>query len=172
MRALLIQRATLRDAATLAEFGARTFRHTYESTTETTELENYVAASFTLEQIEAQIRAPTSYFFLASDENRLAGYVHLRVVKPPVCVTGLTPIELSRLYLDRRDQGHGFGSQLMQFALDESRRLERATIWLGVYDANTRARDFYSRWGFKDVGTREFEFGGCIYHDPVMSRVV
>jgi ribosomal protein S18 acetylase RimI-like enzyme len=170
MPELVIERASLRDAAELVELGARTFRATYESTTDATELEEYVASSFTLECIETQLRAPASYFFLASEQTRLVGYVHIRVVAPPACVAGLAPIELSRLYLEPDVQGRGFGAQLMQFALDESRRLDRRTIWLGVYDENTRARDFYRRWGFEDVGTREFEFGGTIYHDPVMSR--
>jgi diamine N-acetyltransferase len=167
--ALIVRRATLRDAATLAELGARTFRDTYRSTTDAAELEDYVSSSFTLARIAAQIEQPGSYFFLASAENLLAGYVHLRIVAPPACVTGAAPVELSRLYLDHAFQGLGFGSQLMQFAIDEARRLDRETLWLGVYIENTRARDFYSLWGFKDVGTREFEFGGCIYHDPVMS---
>jgi diamine N-acetyltransferase len=172
MTALSIQRATLPDAAILAELGARTFRRTYESTTDPTELEEYIGASFTLERIQAQLSAPSSYFFLARDTARIAGYLHLRVVEPPACVPDPSPIELARIYLDHEMQGRGFGSQLMQFALDESRRLARATLWLGVYIENVQARAFYSRWGFKDVGTREFEFGGCIYHDPVMSRAV
>jgi ribosomal protein S18 acetylase RimI-like enzyme len=44
------------------------------------------------------------------------------------------------------------------------------TVWLGVYDRNVRAVAFYERQGFRQVGTREFEFGGRIYVDPVMAR--
>ena len=81
-------------------------------------------------------------------------------------------MELSRIYLERDAQGGGFGAQLMKFAIDESKRRGHLTLWLGVYDVNERAINFYRRWGFNGVGTHEFNFGGKIYHDPVMSRAL
>lgn len=172
MSHLVIRRATTDDLDTLVALGERTFRDTYRLTTDAAELDAYVASAFAHEHIEAQLQAPGSHFFLARHEGLLVGYVHLRAGSPPACVADPAPIELSRLYLERFAQGRGFGAQLMKFALDEARRRGHRIIWLGVYDANERARLFYRQWGFEDVGTREFEFGGTIYHDPVMSRTL
>jgi ribosomal protein S18 acetylase RimI-like enzyme len=46
------------------------------------------------------------------------------------------------------------------------------TIWLGVYDRNVRALEFYRKFGFTQVGGKEFTFGGRIYIDPIMSASV
>ena len=55
---------------------------------------------------------------------------------------------------------------------DEARRRHCQTLWLGVYERNERARTFYKRWGFVDVGTKEFAFGGRTYFDPIMASRV
>ena len=54
----------------------------------------------------------------------------------------------------------------------QAAELEAKTIWLGAYDRNVRALAFYARRGFVQVGTHEFEFGGRIYADPVLTRPV
>ena len=46
------------------------------------------------------------------------------------------------------------------------------TLWLGVYDRNVRAVEFYRRFGFAQVGVSEFLFGGRIYSDPIYAAAV
>lgn len=82
------------------------------------------------------------------------------------------PIELARLYLREEALGKGLGAAFMRAAHAEARRQGCQTLWLGVYDRNVRAREFYRRSGFADVGTKEFLFGGLSYADPVMAAPV
>jgi ribosomal protein S18 acetylase RimI-like enzyme len=46
------------------------------------------------------------------------------------------------------------------------------TIWLDVWEENERARAFYARWGFADVGTQAFRLGRDIQRDLLMQRPV
>ena len=42
------------------------------------------------------------------------------------------------------------------------------TLWLGVWEFNTRAIEFYHRQGFVDVGNKEFMLGSELQTDLIM----
>lgn len=87
-------------------------------------------------------------------------------------VTESDPVELQRLYVDRRAIGHGVGGTLMQASLDAVRSAGHGTIWLGVWERNARAISFYERWQFKTVGDHEFQLGSDHQTDMIMARPV
>jgi GNAT superfamily N-acetyltransferase len=168
----VIRRAARDDVPALTELGVRTFQETYGGLCDPGELANHVATHFTLERLAAEMDDPASLFFLAFLEGRPVGYAKLGDTVTPSCVTGTKPIELSRIYLEQAAIGKGVGAALMKICLDEAYHRGCDTIWLGVWDQNLRARAFYQAWGFQDAGTQEFNFGGTLYHDPVMVRPV
>jgi GNAT superfamily N-acetyltransferase len=100
------------------------------------------------------------------------GYLQIKASPPPPCVTGPAPIELSRLYVRVETLGTGLGAGFMHAMLAEARRRGCQTAWLVVYSGNDKAREFYRRWGFVDVGCKDFQFGAQVYSDPVMAAPV
>jgi GNAT superfamily N-acetyltransferase len=160
------------DAETLASLAGRTFRDAYAAQGDLNALDEYVAAHFTAELFAQQIQDSSTVHFLASAAGAPIGYAVLRLGTPPDCVRGPLPIELGRLYVEQSVIGKGYGAALMQTCLGEADRLGRETMWLGVWEENHRARAFYKKWGFQDMGTYEFEIGGKVDHDPVMVRPV
>ena len=172
MTAPLIRHAILDDVDLLCHLGATTFRDTYRPITDAAELEDYVATQFTPTKVQAWLRDPRARTLLAFAAGAPAGYAHVRAAPVPACVADRRAIELSRLYLLASAQGTGLGSALMDAALAQAAALGGRTVWLGAYDRNLKALDFYSRRGFVQVGTHEFEFGGQIHADPVLIRAV
>ena len=168
----VIRLAQPADVDALVELGATTFRETYSPTDDAAEIEDYVATAFTPAIFRAILKDPASTLMVLTADQRLIGYAQLKRSAAPGCVTGPTPIELSRLYLRQETIGKGHGTALMNAVLAEARRQQCATMWLGVYDRNERARTFYRRWGFVDVGTKNFMFGGRAYADPVMVATI
>ena len=169
---LKIRRATTADVETLAALGARTFRDTYAVETDAAAAEDYIAAHFTTALIAAEMADPAATFLLADAQGQSVGYAKLRVGPAPDCVQGPRPVELSRLYLERGVIGKGYGAALMRACLAEAERMGRETMWLGIWEGNERARLFYGRWGFTEVGTHKFLFGGELHDDPVFMRPV
>lgn len=169
---LNIRSASPDDGDLLAAFGATAFRDTYRDLDDPDEIEQYVAKSFTPEVVRSQIADPASIVLLAYSDSELVGYAHIRHSDVPLCVSGPSPIELVRLYLAKASIGKGYGAQLMRAVFGEARELNCRTIWLGVYDRNIRAVEFYQRFGFVQVGTKEFILGGRVYIDPVMAAPV
>ena len=160
------------DAARLAIFAAQAFADTYRELSDAQEIADYVAEHFQPERVAAVLADPACATLLAQVGEQLAGYAIVRAGPAPACVTGSQPLELWRLYLGQGFIGQGLGVCLMNEVHALARTQGAGTLWLGVYDRNVRAVDFYQRCGFRHVGGKEFLFGGQIYIDPVYAAPV
>ena len=165
-----IRHAVPADLAVLLPLIRQTFRDTYLPACPIEEVEQHIEQHFTPPRIGAELSDPDARILLASRDGVPAGYVLLRFGSTTTCETGPDPVELVRIYLDRTAIGSGLGAELMRRSLDEARSAGGRTIWLSVWDQNTRAIRFYEKWGFSRVGDHEFVFGGISYRDPVMAR--
>jgi GNAT superfamily N-acetyltransferase len=167
-----IRLATPGDIDVLSALGAATFRETYRTICDPDEVDDYAGEHFTPSRIAAWLDRPDARTLLASVDDVPVGYAHVRRGKVAACVADRDAIELSRLYLLASAQGAGIGAALMRAALAEIVALGGRTVWLGAYERNVKALAFYAAWGFEQVGTHEFEFGGRIYADPVLTRTL
>ncbi|MES2584837.1 MAG: GNAT family N-acetyltransferase [Pseudomonadota bacterium] len=170
---LTIRPAIPDDVHHLVELATTTFRDTYRLLDDPQDIEAYVAEAFTTESFAAIVQDPSSVLLVAlCGVGQYVGYALVAHTTPPPCVTGPAPVELSRLYLIQSAIGKGYGAVLMQAVHAVARSAGCQTVWLGVYDRNEHARKFYTRWGFVDVGTKDFLFGGKLYADPIMAAAV
>ena len=172
MTELLIRPASLADLDVLRRLGAATFRETYSAISDPREVDEYAQEHFTEAKVAAWFSRPCARTLLSFVGESPVGYAHVRSAKVPACVSDRKAVELSRLYLLASAQGTGIGGALIAAAIAEVAALGGETVWLGAYDRNVKALAFYARRGFVQVGTHEFEFGGQIYADPVLTRRV
>lgn len=77
-------------------------------------------------------------------------------------------LELKRIYMLHRFQGHGTGTALLRWAMDEARRRDAPRLLLGVYGQNHAAIGFYRRHGLEVIGTRQFLVGATLHDDFVL----
>ena len=167
---VFLRRAGADDAAPLTELSRRTFIDTYAAHNRPEHLESYLRQSLTAPQWLVELSAPGSLVLLAETDGVLEGYAQLRQGFVPECVRTRVPVELSRLYVAQEYQGRGIGGALMAAALDEATLRGGTGLWLGVWQQNERAIDFYSRWKFATVGTQFFPMGPELQEDWVMMR--
>ena len=62
----------------------------------------------------------------------------------------------------------GFGKKLLEKALAVSKELEKEFMWLGVWDQNPKAIEFYQSQGMIICGKHTFDFAGDPQSDYVM----
>lgn len=167
---LTIRRGTIEDAVLLSKLGARTFSETFAADNTPENLTAYIAASFNVAQQTAELKDPASTFLIAEVDGRAAGYARLRDSEPEQGVEGPKPVELVRLYVAREWLGRGLGAELMRVCLDEARRSGYETIWLGVWEGNPRAQEFYRKWNFRVVGEHIFKLGSDLQRDLLLER--
>jgi GNAT superfamily N-acetyltransferase len=158
------------DAALLAQLGRETFTQAFGAMNTPEDLSAYLAGAFH-ESIQAkELAQPGSCFLIAEVGGEPAGYARLLSGSSETCITGIQPIELVRIYALDQYIGKGVGTALMRFCLEEGRKVGHDTIWLGVWEKNTRAIAFYQKWSFSIVGRHQFELGSDIQTDFVMER--
>ncbi|MFJ7075253.1 GNAT family N-acetyltransferase [Streptomyces sp. NPDC098781] len=90
---------------------------------------------------------PNQHMVVAAREGRVIGTLQLTVI-PGLSRRGATRsiIESVRIHADER--GSGLGTQLIEWAIDESRRLDCQLVQLTSDMSRTDARRFYERLGF------------------------
>lgn len=167
----VIRRATAKDATLLADLGARTFSETFGPDNTPEDMAAYLGAAFGPEIQAAELANPGTTFFLADIDGVAAGYAQLRSGGTDG-IAGAKAIELARLYARREHIGHGVGRALMRACLDEAHRAGFQTLWLGVWERNARAQEFYRKWGFHVVGAHVFQLGSDPQTDLLMERPV
>lgn len=169
---LIIRRGEALDASLLAELGARTFSDTFAVDNTPEDMADYLASAFSPEQQAAELADSQCLFQIAETGGVAVGYAMLRSGNVLDSVTGNRPIELVRLYVSRECLGRGVGAALMRACLSEAKLRGYKTLWLGVWEHNQRARAFYRRWNFHDVGTHVFQLGEDPQTDIVMQRSI
>jgi len=160
------------DAALLADLGARTFSETFAPDNSAEDMTAYLAASFNPPQQAAELADPDCLFLIAETNSVVVGYAMLRFGNVLDSVTGDTPIELVRLYVAQESLGSGVGAALMRACINEAKQRGYETLWLGVWEHNQRARAFYRKWNFHEVGTHIFQLGDDPQTDILMQRAV
>lgn len=173
MRDVTVRAASIDDAAPLAAFAARVFAEVFGPGNDAGDMASYLAEAFGPEIQRAEIAAPGAIVLLAETPGGvLAGYLHIAASATPACVTGATPVELKRLYVDPALHGRGTGKLLLDQGLARARAAGAATVWLGVWEHNTRAQTFYRREGFERVGEHTFLLGSDAQTDWIMQRAL
>jgi GNAT superfamily N-acetyltransferase len=149
---VIVRPARPGEAEALARLATVTLRAAFERDIPPAHLEPYLASSFAPANAVAELSDRGVRILVAEHCGELAGYAKLQLGPSPGAVPAARPLELVRMYLLPAWYGRGAGAGLMSGSFDAARALACDTIWLKVWDRNDRARAFYARWGFRDVG--------------------
>ncbi len=109
-------------------------------------------------------------------ETPLGAPVGYAIITPSALpVSGLTDggdIELKRIYLLAGWQGGGHGDALMALVVEAARARGATRLLLAVYPQNDRARRFYARHGFVQIGVTTFMVGDVPFEDMIYARTL
>ena len=168
MGGITISRASIEDAAELADFAARSFKDAFSEDNRPEDMQAHLDASYGAEQQSAELADPDVVTVLGRSGSALVAYAQVRRSSPPPCVTQTDPIELHRFYLDRSMHGTGLAATLMEEAFRVTTELGGLHLWLGVWERNPRAIAFYGKCGFRDVGSQFYMVGPDKQTDRVL----
>lgn len=159
--------ATEDDAASVAALFGISFTDTFGHLYAPEDLQAFLD-ELSPEAFAREIADPRYAFRLAEeDDGRLAGFIKLGPPNLPV-ETPPDTIELRQLYVMTEWKGEGIAPRLMDWAFEEARRRGNSHMQLSVYVDNHRARRFYEKRGFVEVGHYQFKVGDHIDDDRVM----
>jgi GNAT superfamily N-acetyltransferase len=167
-----IRYGTSADAKMLSELGAKTFYDTFARDNTPENMAEHLKRSFSPEIQLAELSDPDNIFLIVENESQPIGYAELILDSKEDTLAGTNPLEIRRIYATQEYLGKGVGKALMQAAIQEARQRGRDSLWLGVWEKNPRAIDFYKKWGFKEVGMHTFKVGDDPQRDYVMELTI
>ena len=168
----IIRIATPEDAEPLAAFAARQFAETFGPDNRPEDIAAHLADTYGPVRQRDEIADPTMVTLVAEHDRRLAAYAQVCRHEAPPCVGGPDPVELCRFYVDRPWHGSGLAQRLMAAVCEAASGLGGRTLWLSVWERNPRARAFYARYGFRDVGDGVFVVGGDRQSDRILEMPI
>ncbi len=150
--------ATPADGTELAHVARRCFTETFGNLYRQEDLASFLDAAFGATGLPSHLSDPRYTVRLATHEGAIVGFCKVG----PVVFPGEWPdsaIELHQLYILGPWQGEGVAPVLMDWALGTARSRGAREIILSVYIDNHRARRFYERYGFVEIGQYTFMVG-------------
>jgi len=163
-----IRYGNIGDAKMLSELGARTFYDTFAKDNTPENIAAHLKNSFSPEIQLAELGNPDHIFLIADEESQPIGYAQLILNSKEEFIAGTKSLEVRRIYATQEHIGKGIGKTLMQAAIHEAEQRGCDSVWLGVWEKNPRAIEFYKKWGFKEVGTHIFTVGDDPQRDYIM----
>jgi ribosomal protein S18 acetylase RimI-like enzyme len=167
-----LREATIDDAVLVADISRQTFHDSFSADNTKENMDKFLREQFTRGKLMLEVGAPNNTFFLAYYNNEIAGYLKLRYAGKPAALSGMNVLEIARLYALSTMIGKGVGRLLMQKSIDTAQERNKEAVWLGVWEKNHRAIDFYTRWGFEKFGEQDFLLGDDVQNDWLMMRRV
>jgi ribosomal protein S18 acetylase RimI-like enzyme len=168
----LIATITYRDAVPadgpeLTHMARRSFTDTFGTLYRQQDLAQFLDDAFGAKGLPADLTDPAYRVRVVTDDGTIVGYCKIG----PVTFPGDWPdsaMELHQLYILGEYHGAGLAQALMDWALDGMRDRGAAEAILSVFVDNHRARRFYERYGFKEIGQYIFKVGDHEDDDRLM----
>jgi ribosomal protein S18 acetylase RimI-like enzyme len=169
---ITIRFASEEDAELIADLSRQTFYESFAPFNTRENMNKFMNEQFTRQKLIDEVTEPWHIFFIAFADKEPVGYVKMRKGPVPLELVNHSYIEIARIYSIQRAIGKGVGKKLMQTCLEVAMQNKKDILWLGVWEKNQRAIDFYIQWGFKKFGEQKFTLGDDVQTDWLMKKVI
>ena len=166
---VIIRRAIESDAAMLAGLAELTFRQAFAVDNSDADMDQHCLSNFGTEIQRTEILDANTVFLLAESDDEMVGFCQLRLTSSKDCVPGKSPAELYRIYVLKDWHGSGIAQGIMSSAIDLATVNGGDALWLGVWEHNQKAINFYKKHDFSVVGEHEFLLGEDVQRDLVLA---
>lgn len=159
MTNLEILKVSSSDVDQLRKLSIETFVTAFSQYNTQENMNAYLSEAFTSDQLTKEINNPYSEFHFIRSNGDLAGYTKLNIHDAQTDLKDQNSLEIERVYVVEEYQSRGLGGHLLKYAIDRAHGLQREFIWLGVWERNPRAIDFYKKHGFVEFDSHPFMLG-------------
>ena len=161
MEQIIIRRATIADAVKLSAISIQTFYDTFIGTCKEEDMTAFLKEYFNLKQVQAELSNENDFYYLAELNGRVVGYCRwMEDYTNFSLMKRWKSLELKRIYILKEYHGKGVAQQLMNLVIQYAQSNQYQVLWLGVWENNHRAQNFYEKNLFVNSGhTHDFPIG-------------
>jgi ribosomal protein S18 acetylase RimI-like enzyme len=148
-----------KDVAELKQLARTAFAQTFSDHNQPENVEKYLDESFTIEILSEELNNENSQFFFALVNNEPVGYLKVNVGAAQTELKDEDGMELQRIYVLEAYHGKSVGQALFEKAKSLAIEGDYPYLWLGVWEENHRALNFYRKNGFVPFDKHIFKMG-------------
>ena len=172
MNSIAIKKIGVEQLVPLQEIGRKTFYDTFFESDSEESMKAYLATSFSTEKLTAELENPNSEFYFATQNEVVIGYLKVNFGAAQTELQDANAVEIERIYVLQDYHGKQVGQLLFEKAMAIAKSNRCDYIWLGVWEENHRALQFYTKNGFVAFDKHIFVLGEEEQTDIMMKLVL
>lgn len=167
---IILRQCTLDNFDVLRQLSIRTYYETFTHLNTAEDMEAYLKDAFNVDKLCSELNDMNSEFYSLYYNEKLAGYLKLNEAPSQTDINDKASLEIERIYISSEFQGEGLGRYLMEQAINMAIERNKQYTWLGVWEKNEKAINFYQKNGFYKIGTHSFVMGNDVQTDFIMRK--
>jgi len=168
MMEIHVKKISIKDLAQLQKIGISTFSETFAEHNTKEDLEKYLKESFAADKLIAELENPDAAFYFAELDDTVIGYLKINFGDAQTELKDNKSVEIERIYVLQAYHGKKIGQLLFNKAIEIAKEHQAHYVWLGVWEENHRALQFYKKNGFVQFDTHIFKLGNDEQTDIMM----
>lgn len=159
MTEVKIVQVSEKDMPELIAISRETFADTFGKDNSPEDMAKFLDESYNEDKLGGEMATPGSFFYFLKADGEVAGYLKLNVDDAQSEEVDPNGLEIERIYLRKSFQHQGLGKKLFEFAEEKGREWGKSVLWLGVWEHNENAKNFYASRGLTRFSEHVFVLG-------------
>ena len=168
MNEIVINKIGIEQIELLQQIGRQTFEETFAESNSAENMAKYIEEAYSYEKLSAELNNPNSFFYFAMLDEKVIGYLKLNMGGSQTELKDNDALEIERIYVLKSFQGKKVGKMLFDKSIQIGKEQNAAFVWLGVWEENKKAIEFYSKNGFIKFDQHIFVLGDEAQTDIMM----
>jgi ribosomal protein S18 acetylase RimI-like enzyme len=168
MEHIEIRKASPGNIEELQNIGRQTFSETFSATNDEENMRKYLEESFSSDRLTTELNDSNSEFHFAILNGKVIGYLKLNYGTSQTELKDDKAVEIERIYVLQEFHGKKVGQLLYDKAIQIATDRNAGYVWLGVWEENLRAINFYKKNGFVPFDKHIFKLGNDEQTDIMM----
>ena len=156
------------DLDQLQKIGRQTFYETFSPGNTRDNMNKYLEEGFSSKKLAAELADNNATFYFAILAGKVIGYLKLNFGQSQTELKDNKALEIERIYVPKEYFGKNVGQLLYDKALKIARQINANYLWLGVWEENPGAINFYKKNGFVEFDKHIFKLGNNKQTDIMM----
>jgi ribosomal protein S18 acetylase RimI-like enzyme len=168
MNNIEIKKVTITGLDELQKISRQTFYETFASANTEENMSKYLDEGLSASKLTTELCDRNAEFYFATLDNKVIGYLKINFGQSQTELQDNSAVEIERIYVLREFHGKNVGQLLYDKAINIARQRNADYVWLGVWEQNPRAINFYKKNGFLEFDKHIFKLGNDEQTDIMM----
>lgn len=163
-----IQKVRTCDTDLLQKISRQTFFETFSAVNTEENMNKYLDEALSKEKLTAELNDNNAEFYFAMIDDNVIGYLKINFGLSQTELKEDKAVEIERIYVLSAYHGKNIGQILYDKAMQIACEKNADYVWLGVWEENHRAINFYKKNGFVEFDKHLFKLGDDQQTDIMM----